>query len=107
MGMTFLWIMRKNSIKNHKAEHKLQKTIESKKTDAYALYPKIDPKKCLACGLCTKVCPEGDILQMVNSFPVLVNPTKCVGHSLCYRSCPYDAITMVFGSKDNSKQLPS
>jgi len=89
-----------------RARAKLEATIESGKTQAYALYPKVDPQKCSGCGVCTEVCPEGDILQMVNGFPVLVAPTKCVGHSQCYRSCPVHAITMVFGTETSGREVP-
>ncbi len=97
---------RRQRAANEKAKAKLQATVESGKTTAYALYPKIDPAKCSGCGTCTMVCPEGDILQMVDGFPTLVGATKCVGHSLCFRSCPVDAITMVFGTKEKGKQVP-
>ncbi len=105
--MTSLWAIRRTNKKNKKATTKYKHAIETKKTEAYALYPRVDPLKCLGCGACTAVCPEGDILQMVNNFPVLVNPTKCVGHSLCFKSCPYQAITMVFGTKTTGKQVPN
>jgi thioredoxin reductase/Pyruvate/2-oxoacid:ferredoxin oxidoreductase delta subunit len=99
----FAWRQAKAS---KKAKKKLEATVASGKTEAYALYPRIDPNRCSGCGVCTQVCPEGDILQMVDGLPVLVAPTKCVGHSLCFRSCPVDAITMVFGTEKTGKQVP-
>lgn len=104
--LIYAWAARRRAKANKKAEEKLQATIKSGKTEAYALYPKIDLDKCSGCGICTRVCPEGDILQMVNGLPALVSPTKCVGHTLCYRSCPVDAITMVFGTEKTGKQVP-
>jgi putative YpdA family bacillithiol system oxidoreductase len=92
--------------KNKKAKAKYEAMLASGKTDAYALYPKIDELKCSGCGTCTQVCPEGDILQIVDGKATLVAPTKCVGHSLCFRSCPVDAITMVFGTEKSGKQVP-
>jgi putative YpdA family bacillithiol system oxidoreductase len=104
--LVVLGLSLRSAIANRKAKAKLQATIASGKTEAYALWPKIDPVKCAGCGICTRVCPEGDILQMVDGFPVLVSPTKCVGHSMCFRSCPYGAITMVFGTEKTGKQVP-
>ncbi len=98
--------LRGRSKASEKAKHKLQATIDSGKTEAYALYPKVDPEKCSGCAVCTEVCPEGDILRMVDGFPVLVAPTKCVGHAMCFRSCPVNAITMVFGTETTGKQVP-
>ncbi len=103
----YIWTHRREAKARKKAAEKLQATIKSGKTEAYALYPKIDPLKCSGCAVCTQVCPEGDILQMVNGLPVLVSPTKCVGHTLCQRSCPMDAITMVFGTETHGKEVPS
>lgn len=105
-GLFIFWTIRMNQVKSHAAKTTLEKTILSKKTEAYAMYPRVDAEKCLGCASCTAVCPEGDILQMIDNFPVLVQPTKCVGHSLCARSCPYDAITMVFGTETNGKEIP-
>lgn len=101
-----LWLGVRKGKENKKAQAKHLAMLDSGKTQAYALYPKIDPLKCSGCGTCTRVCPEGDILQLVDGQATLVAPTKCVGHSLCFRSCPVDAITMVFGTETSGKQVP-
>jgi len=105
--LTAFWIIARANRKDKKAEKKLHQAVEGKKTEAYALYPKIDLTKCSGCTACTQVCPEGDILQMIRGKAVLVTPTKCVGHSLCQRACPVDAITMVFGTKEQGKKVPN
>src|SRR5262245_27829442 len=101
-----IWAGRRRAKANKKAKTKHLAMVESGKTEAYALHPRIDLDKCSGCGTCTIVCPEGDILQMIDGAPVLVVPTKCVGHSLCYRNCPTDAITMVFGTERTGKEVP-
>ena len=102
-----LWALYRSRSTEARAKGKLQQAVDSNKTEAYALYPKIDVALCGGCEACTKVCPEGDILQMIDGLPTLVSPTKCVGHGLCVRSCPFEAITMVFGTDTNGKRVPN
>ena len=71
-----------------------------------SLHPKIDPVKCLGCGACTRVCPEGDILGMINGKAELVEPSHCIGHGACRTSCPCDAITLVFGTEKRGIDIP-
>ncbi len=102
-----LWALYRSRRTEAKAKVKLQQAVDSNKTAAYALYPKVDMSLCGACEACTKVCPEGDILRMIDGLPTLVTPTKCVGHGVCERSCPFDAITLVFGTDTNGKRVPN
>ena len=69
-----------------------------------SLHPKIDPVKCLGCGACTRACPEGDILGMINGKVELIEPTHCIGHGACREVCPYGAITLVFGTEQQHRQ---
>ncbi len=93
--------------KHHKVAIKiLDKAIKSNMNEPLTLHPEIDPALCAGCGACTKVCPEGDILKMINHKAVLVGPTKCVGHGECERACPYDAIKLVFGTKSRGMDIP-
>jgi len=71
-----------------------------------SLHPKIDPVKCLGCGACTRVCPEGDILGTINGKAELVEPSHCIGHGACRTSCPCDAITLVFGTEKRGIDIP-
>lgn len=72
-----------------------------------SLHPKIDPSKCLGCGACTRVCPEGDILGMINGKAELIEPSHCIGHGACKDACPYDAITLVFGTEKRGVDIPN
>ncbi len=93
--------------KHHKVAVKiLDKAIKSSMNEPLTLHPEIDPALCAGCSACTKVCPEGDILKMINHKAVLVGPTKCVGHGECERACPYDAIKLVFGTKSRGMDIP-
>ncbi|MCB0421276.1 MAG: NAD(P)-binding domain-containing protein [Bdellovibrionales bacterium] len=107
-GMVFVsfhFITRKQ--KQQKFARKiLDKTIKSGMNEPLTLHPEINSSLCGGCASCTKVCPEGDILRMINHKAVLVNPTKCVGHGECERACPYGAIDLVFGTKTRGVDIP-
>lgn len=84
----------------------LAKAVKANMNEPLTLHPEIDPAICSGCGACTIVCPEGDILKMINNKAVLVGPTKCVGHGECERACPVDAISLVFGTKARGMDIP-
>lgn len=89
-----------------KAVAKIKKAVATQTYEPLTLHPEIDPALCAGCGVCTKVCPEGDILRLVNHKAVLVAPTKCVGHGECERACPLGAIQLVFGTKTRGMDIP-
>lgn len=88
------------------AQKLLNKAVKSGLNEPLSLHPEIDPGLCAGCGACTKVCPEGDILKLINHKAVLVSPTKCVGHGECERACPMNAIQLVFGTKTRGMDIP-
>jgi thioredoxin reductase (NADPH) len=72
-----------------------------------SLHPVIDPALCLGCATCTRVCPEGDILGIIDGKAELIEPTHCIGHGACKSACPTDAIRLVFGTAERGVDLPS
>lgn len=105
IGFAFRQIIRRE--KQHKEAKKLiAKAVKSGLNEPLTLHPEIDPALCAGCGSCTKVCPEGEVIKLVNHKAVLVSPTKCVGHGECERACPMDAITLVFGTKTRGMDIP-
>lgn len=60
--------------------------------------PVIDYTKCISCGLCAKICPEGCILmkKMKNqkNLKPKINYDYCKGCGLCAHECPVKAIKM-------------
>lgn len=62
----------------------------------------IDVERCKGCGLCTQVCPKGDLVQMSEEFnskgyrtSKFVDPEKkCIGCAFCANMCPDVAITV-------------
>jgi putative YpdA family bacillithiol system oxidoreductase len=103
--VTWYYLSRK-----HKAESKAKeihkKAIAKDMGEPATLHPQINPKLCAGCGACVKVCPEGEIIQLINHKAVLVMPSKCVGHGECEVVCPFGAIDLVFGTKQKGMEIP-
>ena len=51
----------------------------------------VDPEKCIGCGMCQDICPEGAI--RVENI-ARVNPRVCVGCGLCVANCPQGALLL-------------
>ncbi|HYL22690.1 MAG TPA: NAD(P)-binding domain-containing protein [Gemmatimonadales bacterium] len=72
-----------------------------------AQHPHIDATRCIGCGACVEVCPEGDVLGVIGGKAVIVNGHKCIGHSLCAEACPVGAITIVMASPSVGADMPT
>lgn len=105
IGFVVFKIYRRES--HHKQAKKiLDKAIKSGSNEPMSLHPEIETSLCVGCGSCTNVCPEGDILRLIDHKAVLVGPSKCVGHGECERACPMGAIKLVFGTKTRGMDIP-
>jgi thioredoxin reductase (NADPH) len=71
------------------------------------LHPHIDADRCIGCATCTVVCPEGDVLAMLNGKAVIAHGQKCIGHGLCAEACPVGAIAMVMPSPAVGADTPN
>ncbi|MGD8496261.1 MAG: NAD(P)-binding domain-containing protein [Gemmatimonadales bacterium] len=70
------------------------------------LHPVVDATRCIGSGNCVNVCPEGDVLGLIDGQATAIGPAMCIGHGLCERRCPVDAIQLVFGSETRGVDLP-
>src|SRR5688572_698906 len=48
-----------------------------------SLYPRVDLDRCIGSGACVTVCPEKDVLGVIDGKAHVVNPTSCIGHGEC------------------------
>lgn len=69
-------------------------------------HPHIDVSRCIGCGACVTVCPEGDVLGVVGGKAAIVHPGKCIGHGLCADACPVGAIEIVTAPPGITAGLP-
>lgn len=106
ISLYIFWLIIKKQNKTKKAIATYQKAVDKGMTEPPALYPQIDKFKCIGCGSCVTACPEGPVIQLIHQKAVLVQPTKCIGHGVCEQVCPVDAITLVFGTKKNGREVP-
>jgi len=57
---------------------------------------KLDPQKCVGCGMCTLVCPHA-VLSLSNGKVQLDNRDACMECGACSINCPVEAITVQAG----------
>jgi len=60
--------------------------------DVETMIPKFDYKKCVKCGLCSRVCKEHAIVFVKGKYPFVI-PEQCIGCKACKIACPKKAIT--------------
>ena len=76
------------------------------KRNPLLLHPQFDLAACIGCGVCTKVCPEGDVLGLVNGKVAIVHGAQCIGIGECARECPVGAIVVGLGDISTRDDIP-
>ncbi|NQV41931.1 MAG: NAD(P)-binding domain-containing protein [Candidatus Marinimicrobia bacterium] len=92
--------------KQKQTVEKLNEATRIGTNKALMQHPIIDLSRCIGCGICTKVCPEGEVLGLVGGKAVLINGSKCVGHEVCMESCPVGGIEVGLGDISSREDIP-
>ncbi len=92
--------------KQNQTIDKLNEATRIGTNKALMQHPIIDLSRCIGCGICTKVCPEGEVLGLVGGKAVLINGSKCVGHEVCMESCPVGGIEVGLGDVSSREDIP-
>ncbi len=102
-----MWFMvKKRRARDERDSAELALAKKEGRAQPATLHPVIDPDKCMSSLSCLAVCPEGDILGVVEGKAALVNPAACIGHGKCALECPIDAISLVIGTEERGVDLP-
>jgi thioredoxin reductase/NAD-dependent dihydropyrimidine dehydrogenase PreA subunit len=99
----YVWRHRR---REQKARAAYQRVQEQGGVEPASLHPEVNPNICIGTGNCVAVCPEKDVLGLIQGQAVAINPTHCVGHGLCERSCPVEAIQLVLGTAKRGVDIP-
>ena len=98
------------AVRVRRTEQRAREKFEASKiaglAAATSVHPHIDALKCIGCGGCTRVCPEGDVLAVIDGKASLIHGSKCVGHGLCAEACPVGALTLMMAPPGKSANLP-
>lgn len=62
---------------------------------------RVDPNRCICCGLCVNNCPVSDMAMDENKHPVWLHNGNCLSCFACYHHCPTRAIE--YGGRTKGK----
>ena len=106
IGIAVLWTHHRKHKKYEEHKAALEENVKAGLTEPASLHPLIDPNLCIGCNSCAEVCPEGDVIGIIDEKAALINPTLCIGHGACAEACPVEAITLVFGTEKRGVDIP-
>jgi thioredoxin reductase/ferredoxin len=103
-GLAVYFVRASSAKRRHEDIHAKQQKLGS--GEPVSLHPRISDDVCICTGACVSVCPEKDVIGMIDGKPKLLRPSACIGHGECMRACPVEAITLVIGSEKRGVELP-
>jgi thioredoxin reductase (NADPH) len=106
IAIAVLWTHYRRRKKYDVHKQLLEENVKAGLTEPASLHPLIDPNLCIGCNSCAEVCPEGDVIGIIEEKAALINPTDCIGHGVCAEACPVEAITLVFGTEKRGVDIP-
>ncbi len=92
--------------RDERTRAKLEVARQKGMDQALMQHPIIDLSTCIGCGICVRVCPEGEVLGIISGKAVLINGSKCVGHELCKENCPVGGIEVGLGDISTRQDIP-
>src|SRR5208283_3313367 len=93
--------------KEEKAKKKFHEMKITGLHESKTMHPHIDVTRCIGCGGCARVCPEGDVIGIIEGKATLIHGAKCVGHGLCAEACPVGAIELLLAKPGRSADMPT
>jgi dihydropyrimidine dehydrogenase (NAD+) subunit PreT len=105
-GALWMFLMARARHKRQRVDTEVHVQALAEGREPPTLHPVIDPDKCMGSLSCLTVCPEGDIMGVVDGKAALISPSACIGHGKCALECPVNAITLVFGTSTRGIDIP-
>jgi len=107
LGLVAVFAYQRRRLRREQADTEaFEQAVAENRHIPQTLHPIIDPDRCIGSFSCLRVCPEGDILGVVEGKAALISASSCIGHGKCAVECPVDAIKLVFGTSERGVDLP-
>ncbi|MBT3180466.1 MAG: NAD(P)-binding domain-containing protein [Candidatus Marinimicrobia bacterium] len=92
--------------KESSTKKRLKETKEKGQDKPLLQHPIINQSACIGCGICVDVCPEGDVLGLIDGKATVIHGSHCIGHGECAENCPIGAIEIGLGDISERQDIP-